>query len=240
VRNLSVRNVSEVNPMRARRVRRLFSYLLISGGALLLFLGARDVVDSRLGQSEAEREFQASPAFKPSPFTRPFSTKSTPAPFSASPQLGDPVARLTIPRLAADLYVVEGDGARQLRRGPGHVRGTAMPGANGNCIIAGHRDTHFRVLKDIRRGDEVVLQTRDGEYTYRVVTTQIVSPRDTQSLRPSQDAELHLVTCYPFYYLGSAPKRFIVDAQLENGPSVALPSRFIPSAAPVRSPRPHS
>ncbi len=135
---------------------------------------------------------------------------------------------------------MEGDGARQLRQGPGHVRGTAMPGANGNCIIAGHRDTHFRVLKDIREGDEIVLQTRAGEYTYRVRTMQIVSPRDTKSLRPSNDAELHLVTCYPFYYLGSAPKRFIVDAQLENGPAEAISSRFVPSAGRTRSPRPHS
>ncbi len=229
--------------MRARRVRgvrRVFSYLLISGGALLLFLGGRDVVDSRLGQSEAQREFQANPTPKPSPFTPSLASKSALSSFAPSPQLGDPVARLTIPRLAADLYVVEGDGTRQLRRGPGHVRGTAMPGANGNCIIAGHRDTHFRVLKDIRRGDEVVLQTRNGEYTYRVVTTQIVTPRDTQSLRPTSDAELHLVTCYPFYYLGSAPKRFIVDAELEDGPAVALPSRFTPNGAPTRSPRPHS
>lgn len=162
--------------MRARRVRRLFSYLLISGGALLLFLGGRDLVDSRLGQSEAQREFQSSPDFKPSPFNPPSHSKSAPARVPPTPRLGDPVARLTIPRLATDLYVVEGDGARQLRQGPGHVRGTAMPGANGNCIIAGHRDTHFRVLKDIREGDEIVLQTRAGEYTYRVRTMQIVSP----------------------------------------------------------------
>lgn len=208
--------------MRAPRKRQIFSYLLISGGALFLFLGGRDLVDSRLGQSEAQQEFQASPAFKPSPFMPDSRKRSAPFVASPAPRLGDTVAKLTIPRLATDLYVVEGDGAKQLRLGPGHLHGTAMPGANGNCIIAGHRDTHFRVLKDIRQGDEIVLQTREGVYTYRVRTMQVVSPRDTWPLRPTTDAELHLVTCYPFYYLGSAPKRFIVDAQLENGPAVAM------------------
>ena len=203
--------------MRARRIRRFFSYLLISGGALFLFLGGRDLLDSSLGQSEAQREFQDSPPSKPSPFSPAKRRSSAPSPRFPAPRLGDPIARLTIPRLSTGLYVVEGDGARQLRRGPGHLSGTAMPGDIGNCIIAGHRDTHFRVLKDIRRGDEIVLQTRDGEYTYRVQTTQIVSPRDTRPLRPTRDAELHLVTCFPFYYIGSAPKRFIVDATLESG-----------------------
>jgi sortase A len=226
--------------MRARRVRKVFSYLMISGGALLLFLGGRDLVESHLGQSEAQREFQASPLFKTPPFTSTSRSGSAPPALAPPPQIGDAVARLTIPRLATDLYVVEGDGARQLRLGPGHLRGTAMPGANGNCVIAGHRDTHFRVLKDIRQGDEIVLQTRDGDYTYRVNTTLIVSPRDTKSLRPTPDGELHLVTCYPFYYLGSAPKRFIVEAQLENGPAGAISSSFAPGAARIRSSRPRS
>ena len=154
-----------------------------------------------------------------------------PSPFHASPgggssarrkrtpparQLGDTIARLTIPRLETDLYVMEGDGSRELRLGPGHLQGTAMPGGNGNCIIAGHRDTHFRALKDIRKGDEIVLTTHEGAYTYRVETIVVVSPGDTRTLRPTQDAELHLVTCYPFHYLGSAPKRFIVEAHLEK------------------------
>lgn len=206
--------------MRARWIRRVFSYLLISGGALFFFLGGRDLLDSSLGQEEAKSEFQTVPLSKPSPFTSARHGGLTAIPHSPTPRLGEAIAKLTIPRLATGLYVVEGDGSRQLRRGPGHLSGTAMPGDAGNCIIAGHRDTHFRVLKDIRKGDEIVLQTRDGEYTYRVRTTQIVSPRDTQPLRPTTDAELHLVTCYPFYYVGSAPKRFIVDATLEveSGP----------------------
>ena len=91
-----------------------------------------------------------------------------------------------------------------------------MPGQPGNCIIAAHRDTHFRVLKDILPGDRIVLETREGQYTYRVKSTRIVLPTDTESLQPTRDAELHLITCYPFYYVGNAPKRFIVQAGLDD------------------------
>jgi sortase A len=223
--------------MRARRSRRFFGYLLMSGGALLLYFGGRELVESHLGQSEAAHEFETESPVKPSPFdgnpSAPHAPpRATPQPPPA-PEVGEAIARLTIPRLQTDLYVIEGDGARQLRRGPGHVQGTALPGGDGNCIIAGHRDTHFRVLKDIRPGDEIKLRTREGEYTYRVESTQVVSPQNTRALGPTTDAELHLVTCYPFYYLGSAPKRFIVQAQLETSPIVAAAEPANP--APIRA-----
>jgi sortase A len=194
--------------MPARRRRKFFSYALMAGGMILLFLGARDVFEARFGQTEAEHAFENVSVAKPSPFRQKMQPKV---------QLGEAIAKLIIPRLALELYVVEGDGATELRRGPGHLAGTAMPGQNGNCIIAGHRDTHFRALKDIRKGDEIILQTRAGNYTYWVNGTQVVSPTNSDSLKPTGDAELHLITCYPFYYLGSAPKRFVVQAQLQDG-----------------------
>jgi sortase A len=195
--------------------RRFVSYALIAGGLALLFLGARDLLESRAGQAEAQREFDSIESAKPSPFGSRVGTQHITRPITQPmPQLGDAVAKLTIPRLDTELYVVEGDGDGQLRRGPGHMAGTPMPGQDGNCIIAGHRDTHFRVLKDIRKGDAIVLQTGAGSYTYRVSGTQVVSPSNTASLKPTRDAELHLITCYPFYYLGSAPERFVVQARL--------------------------
>jgi sortase A len=222
--------------MRASRTRQVFSYLLLAGGALLLYWGGRDVVESRLGQDEAKRQFEAhesqpSPASRPSPFGTTPRAAAPYAPPERPVRVGDTIARLEIPRLGADLYIVEGDGARQLRLGPGHIAGTALPGQDGNCIIAGHRDTHFRVLKDIRAGDEILLQTARGEFKYRVDATKVVSPRDTQPLRPTRDAELHLVTCYPFYYLGSAPKRFIVRAELES-PVIAAATTSAQPASP--------
>ncbi len=189
-----------------RRGRRVFSCALMAAGIFLLFLGARDFFAARLGQTEAERVFE-NVHFASSPVLEPVHSQIA---------LGDVIAKLIIPRLDVRLYVVEGDGARQLRRGPGHVSGTAMPGELGNCIIAGHRDTHFLALKDIRKGDEIILQTGAAQYTYRVKDTQVVLPSSGLSLEPTSDAELHLITCYPFYFLGPAPKRFLVRAQLQE------------------------
>ncbi|MBZ5582855.1 MAG: class D sortase [Acidobacteriia bacterium] len=184
------------------RLKLLLSYALIAGGAFFLFQGARDLLESRFGQTAAEREFDRTP---PAP---------VPQPLLPPPSPGDTIGKLLIPRLDAQLYVVEGDGNWELRRGPGHMSGTAMPGDFGNCVIAGHRDTHFRILKDIRRGDDIIIETRAGEYLYRVKSTRIVPPTNTSALQPTHNAELNLITCYPFYYVGAAPKRFVVEAQL--------------------------
>src|SRR5262249_13703071 len=117
-------------------------------------------------------------------------------------------------RLHTELYVVEGDDERDLRRGPGHLPGTPLPGTKGNSVIAGHRDTHFRVLKNVRKGDRILLSTASGQFTYRVNRTSIVRPSNTSALRPSDKSVLHLITCYPFYYVGTAPERYVVEAAL--------------------------
>jgi sortase A len=184
------------------RSRTLLSSLLIAGGGVLLFLGGRDFVESRVGQFRAAREFHETVR----------SRRARPAPHR--PHRGDTLAKLVIPRLSTELYVVEGDDDGELRRGPGHLPGSALPGGNGNCIIAGHRDTHFRVLKDIQRGDDILLETAHGKYLYRVENMRVVLPSNNAPLLPTSDAELNLITCYPFYYVGSAPKRFIVQARL--------------------------
>jgi sortase A len=189
--------------MRAPGLKRCLSFALLGAGGLLLGLGAREFIGARAGQSEAAREFEVPARI------------STHTPIHY-PKTGDTVARLSIPRLDASLYVVEGDGDRELRRGPGHVPGTALPGAGGNTVIAGHRDTHFRVLKNIRKGDDIVLDTDRGRYVYRVLGTSVVRPSNTSALKPAGSAVLHLITCYPFYWVGSAPERFIVEARLQT------------------------
>src|SRR5262245_33192728 len=105
------------------RIRSWTAYILVAAGAILLFLGAREFMESRFGQSEVARDFEETPA--PPPVS-----PSNPTPRPIAPQLGDPVAKLIIPRLSAELYVVEGDGPAELRRGPGHIQQTVMPGAN--------------------------------------------------------------------------------------------------------------
>lgn len=134
------------------------------------------------------------------------------------------MAKLTIPRLHGQWFVVEGAEDSTLRLGPGHLEGTAFPGEKGNCVIAGHRDTQFRSLKDIRKGDEIVLSTSVGESRYRVTGYDIVKPTDTRSLDDTPTAMLNLVTCYPFYYVGNAPNRFIVHAEMEQ-PELAADQR---------------
>lgn len=123
------------------------------------------------------------------------------------------IGRMEIPRLGLSAIVMEGTDKITLRRAVGHIAGTALPGHAGNVGIAGHRDTFFRPLRNIQRNDTITLTTLLGEYRYRVVSTKVVAPYDVAVLDPSADEVLTLVTCYPFYFVGSAPNRFIVRAE---------------------------
>jgi LPXTG-site transpeptidase (sortase) family protein len=123
------------------------------------------------------------------------------------------IGRLEIPRLHLSVIVMEGDDDATLGRAVGHVRGTALPWEPGNSVMAGHRDTFFRPLKNIRDDDQIRLTTARGTFDYRVTRTEIVEPDDTSALEPSSTRSLTLVTCYPFVYVGSAPQRFVIHAQ---------------------------
>jgi sortase A len=132
------------------------------------------------------------------------------------PEDGSLLGRIEIPRVGVSAVVLEGVDTKALRRGVGHIPETAQPGV-GNVGLAAHRDSFFRGLKDIRKNDIIKLQTLDGTFQYRVEWTEIVKPEDTRVLADNGTSELTLVTCYPFYYVGSAPKRFIVRAQQVDG-----------------------
>jgi sortase A len=123
-----------------------------------------------------------------------------------------PIAILRIRRLGVDVAVLEGTDDATLNRGAGHIEDTAAPGDNGNAGIAAHRDGFFRPLKDIRADDELEIETRRGVTRYRVERTWIVDPEDVSVLDPTPVPAVTLVTCYPFYFVGSAPQRFIVRA----------------------------
>jgi sortase A len=126
---------------------------------------------------------------------------------------GGLIGRLEIPRLRLSAVVIEGDDSKTLRRAVGHIPGTPLPGQTGNAALTGHRDTFFRPLRKIRPNDIVVLTTLQGEYHYRVVSTRVVSSDNIAVLNASDGEILTLVTCYPFYFVGSAPNRFIVRAE---------------------------
>jgi len=137
-----------------------------------------------------------------------------------------PLAILRIPRLRLEAPVLDGTDDTTLNRGVGHIEETAAPGTDGNSGLAGHRDGYFRGLKDIGPGDEIELETRLATQVYRVERTWIVGPDDVSVLDPTPKRSVTLVTCYPFYFVGSAPQRFIVRAVLADTRSIAvLPAR---------------
>jgi len=150
---------------------------------------------------------------------------------------GSTVGRIDIPRLGVSAVIRAGSDARTLHLAVGYIPGTALPGDLGNFGLAGHRDTFFRKLRDINPDDEIRIVTKDGAFNYYVQRTNIVMPEDVWVLNPTNYPALTLVTCYPFNYVGSAPKRFIVRAALRKsaapaGSNVSKPSD---TAAPLRA-----
>jgi sortase A len=126
---------------------------------------------------------------------------------------GGLVGMLDVPRLKLSTPVIEGDDDRTLKRAVGHLPDTPMPWEAGNAAMAGHRDGLFRPLKDVKVGDEIQFRTTREAFRYRVTGTDIVMPDDLSVLAPRSGATLTLITWYPFSYVGSAPKRFIVHAE---------------------------
>ena len=122
------------------------------------------------------------------------------------------VGRIEIPRLGVSVMVMEGTDTGTLGHAAGHIAGTVLPGQQGNVGISAHRDTFFRPLRNVRQNDTIKVITLAGEYRYRVVSTQVVNPSNVGVLKSGDDQILTLVTCYPFYFIGPAPNRFIVRA----------------------------
>jgi len=125
---------------------------------------------------------------------------------------------LEVPRLGFSTVIFEGVDERTLRRAVGHIPGTAFPGGKGNVGIAGHRDRFFRPLRELRSDDLILLHTPETYYAYNVDSFRVVSPEETSILEGSGKGQLTLVTCYPFFYLGPAPERFVVFARQVKAP----------------------
>jgi sortase A len=178
-------------------------FLLIATGTVALAYVGFTVLDASLYQVSAKRSLESQILVENE------HTRTGPRPAVKN---GDVLGRMDIPRLGVSVAVLQGTSPRMLRLGAGHIEGTPLPGDPGNSGIAGHRDTFFRGLKDIRRNDEIQIQTATGLFRYQVDWVKVVAPDDTSVLAPSAEAALTLVTCYPFYFVGSAPNRFIVRA----------------------------
>jgi len=137
------------------------------------------------------------------------------SPLAQPPHLadGDVLGEISLPRLQLEAVVVQGDSADDLKRAVGNLSNSALPGEHGNVALAAHRDTFFRPLRDIRVGDEIKFKTREHNFGYVVESMEVVAPSDISVLQPSTGHDLTLLTCYPFHYIGPAPKRFVVFAR---------------------------
>jgi sortase A len=133
---------------------------------------------------------------------------------SSSPR--STLTRILIPKIKLDAVVVEGTSRKQLLAGPGHMEATAQPGDIGNAVITAHRDTFFRHIYELNKGDVVELQRNGAIYRYEVTSKRVVDPSDTSVLRANADRQLTLITCYPTYFIGPAPERLVVFARLQG------------------------
>ena len=192
----------------ARKPLRVVERLLILGAVVCLgwyvFVGAR----AWRYQSRQLPATSGTPAS-----TTP--SRETAAPPTAGPgalPIGEPVGRIEVPRLHVSATVANGDDDGTLSVAIGHLPDTPFPWEAGNSALAGHRDTFFRELRNIRVGDDMRLATPYGDFTYQVSRTLIVTPDNLSVLEPTTEPTLTLITCYPFSYVGHAPKRFIVQA----------------------------
>jgi sortase A len=223
-------------PRGARLLAWVERILIIAGTAMLVWY-ALLVLDASWAQREARRSLEiALPVARP-PAAR--EVKETEAPPPPVPVLtrGAAIADLSIPRIQLSAVVLHGSDSQTLRRGPGHLEHTALPGNSGNVVIAGHRDSFFRPLRNVALGDDIFLDSRYGRFHYRVTSIRVVDPHDLSVLEPTDSATLTLITCYPFWVLGNAPDRFIVRAARVEEPAAAPPSVPAP-LSPDPSPLP--
>jgi sortase A len=203
--------------LRKAVLRYLGTGLCVVGAAMLFYAGlsygrghlAREKARSEWAAMEAQSAILAASAM----LGRPSALGSV--------ATGSPVARLVIPRIELDEIVVEGVENAQLNAGPGHLPGTAFPGAEGNSVISAHRDRHFSELDHIAEGDTVITETAGGRPVVWIIRERRIVDRDAPALFDTPYPALTLTTCWPVRYLGPAPDRLILIATLAEPPGAS-------------------
>jgi sortase A len=198
--------ITEQTKLLAARVRpvinrKVLSWTLIAIGIVLLGYVGGQYWKMYRSQKNLEAEWQ-----------RQAATISVPghADISADQML----TRLVIPKIYMDAIVIEGASRRELSEGPGHMKQTAQPGETGNAVITAHRDTFFRHIYELNKGDQIQVRRSGRTFTYAVTGKRIVKPEDISVLKQTNDPQLTLITCYPTYYIGPAPERLVVFSRL--------------------------
>ncbi len=190
---------------RVRPAVRIVSWVLLIAGVIALAYVAYVLVSAAYFRARESRKLRHA-------VSQPSATEASPRVMAE----GDVIGQIEVPRLGLSAIIIQGDSDDVLRRAVGHVPETALPGQGGNIALAGHRDTIFRPLRDVKIGDTISLRTTAGDHSYRVTSTEVVPPTDIGVLQSRGENELTLITCFPFHYIGHAPNRFIVRA-LETG-----------------------
>lgn len=179
------------------------------------------VVESTPARTHPEPDRSPIPSFPAESAT----VNSTPVPspaatqrvlYTAYPAAGESIGSLTIPAINKKLPIVQGTGADELAKGVGHFSQSVLPGEEDNCVLSGHRDTVFAKLGKLKIGDELIVQTAAGTFTYKINRIRIVHKDDKTVIVPTDHAVLTLTTCYPFSFVGYAPDRYILVADLEG------------------------
>lgn len=134
--------------------------------------------------------------------------------YTESPSIGENIGELYIPKLDAVLPIIHGTNEDELEKGVGHFAGSVLPGENDNSVLAGHRDTVFRKLGEVGLNDELIVQTSAGTFTYKVREVRIVDSDDRTVIVSMPEATLTVSTCYPFRFIGPAPQRYVLVADL--------------------------
>ena len=183
-----------------------------AGAALAIGLAATGYVACEVAAARAFQTVERQ-RFEHLEYLGPEASAGPPADAPRAPLEGESIGEVRLARLGLAVVVVQGDSDAILRRAVGHLRDTALPGEPGNVVLAGHRDTFFRPLKDVLVGDVITMATPRGEFEYIVESTAVVQPTQVEVLQPTTARTMTLITCFPFSYVGPAPSRFIVRAR---------------------------
>jgi sortase A len=194
---------STVSELRSRNL--IPTVLIILGAVMVLY------VASQYGEMYLEQKRMAD-AWEQEQAIR----SDTPTTQQAHSTKDDGMVRLVIPKIELTSFIVEGTSHKSLLLGPGHMTKTAEPGEVGNAVITGHRDTFFRHIYQLEKGDQVYVERGGKRFVYEVTSKKIVDPDDMSVTRPTSDAQVTLITCYPVHFIGPAPKRLVVFTKLAN------------------------
>ncbi len=193
----------QINRLRAYGARKGISSVLLVVGSVLLLYVAGQYWEMYQSQKRLEAEWEQQ--------SRTLAAKVSSQPPIREDQM---LTRIVVPKINMDAIVVEGVSRRELSAAPGHMKQTAMPGEIGNAVITAHRDTFFRHIYELNRGDQIQVRRGVRTFTFAVTGKKIVMPEDISVIKPTSDAQLTLITCYPTYYIGPAPKRLVVFSRL--------------------------